>query len=1192
MSEHISLPTSFDLSGSNIAEKWKLFKQRFDIYLMASSQQTCEEKRKIALMLHCLGSEILPIYNSFEFNKANDAAKYDAVICKFDEYFIPKKNIVYEQHMFFTRDQKTGESIDEYVKELRLLAASCEFGKLVDTLIRGRLICGLIDNKIKERLLKEGNIGLEKVLDVCRSDEVVRKQMSAMDNGTNNCNVEEIQKLKKYDHHTQRGKHIEESKEEKEFFIGVVGENKNNNSDKDWIVKLKTNGTEIRYKIDTGAQANVLPSEILKCINPQVLIEPTKAKLSTYDGNNIKVLGKLNTQVDKKVAILGLEDSVKLGIVKRLLEIDENYENINITKEFNHVFEGVGCIEGNYEIKLKDNFVPIACATRKIPFSLEEPLKKELNKLCDLQIIEKVEEFTEWVHPIVIAKKPNGAIRICLDPQNLNKVIQREYFQIPTVEEILKQLAGAKVFSTLDANQGFYQIKLTNESSKMCTFSTPMGRYRFLRMPFGISSAPEIFHKKFKQTFEGLEGVDTYIDDIIVYGKNKEEHDERLRKVLQRARHEITNEGVKPDYNKIKTIKELKPPENKEALQRILGVVNYVGKFLPNVAQINAPLRELIKKDVIFEWTKLHSDALDKLKEMLVSEPVLQYYDSKIPLTLSVDASKDGLGAVLLQNNLPVIYASKSLTESQKKYAQIEKEALGIAFGCHRFHQYIYGRKVKVETDHRPLESIFKKPLVLCPLRLQRILIKLQQYELIVKYKPGKELLIADTLSRIKSEGDSIFDDWENREVEVTIEEVNVSTSINENKREQIKSATELDKELNLLKHYVIEGWPEKREQLNEETKKYWECKELITVHDGVLYKSNRIIVPESLKSEMLKRIHFNHMGIEKCKYRARSCLYWVGMNKDIEGVVNKCQICLKYRKTNTKEPLECSEVPDKPWQVVGTDLFYFQGKNYVLIVDYFSKFVEFVMIPKLTSSNTINAIKSNFSRHGVPETIRSDGGTQYTSEEFQKFIKEWHIKHIISSPTNAQSNGMVERHIQTIKKMLIKADEDNKDVYLTLLEYRNTPISKDLASPAEILMGRKIKGLLPIEDEKGKYVEVREKLIELQNKQKQYYDKNAKGLKELKEGDKVYLQKERNGKQWSPGVIKNKIDGRRSYIVKLDKGGELWRNRRLLHKTPEVLENKNGEKNKENKNVIDREGRTEYKRKTKIPGKFKDFKM
>ncbi|KAF0764619.1 Uncharacterized protein FWK35_00011318, partial [Aphis craccivora] len=585
-----------------------------------------------------------------------------------------------------------------------------------------------------------------------------------------------------------------------------------------------------------------------------------------------------------------------------------------------------------------------------------------------------------------------------------------------------------------------------------------MGRYRFLRMPFGISSAPEIFHKKFKQTFEGLD----------------EEHDERLRKVLQRASernvkfnkskckfniskvnflgHEITNAGIKPDYNKIKTIKELKPPENKEALQGILGV--------------------LIKKDVIFEWTKLHSDAFDKLKEMLISEPVLQYYDSKLPSTLSVDASKDGLGAVLLQNNLPVIYASKSLTESQKKYAQIEKEALGIAFGCHRFHQYVYGRKVIVETDHRPLEAIFKKPLVLCPLRLQRILIKLQQYELIVKYKPGKELVIADTLSRTKAEGDSLFDDWEKREVEVTIEEVNVNLLISENKRDQIRLATELDKELNLLKNYVVEGWPEKREQLNEETKKYWECKELITVHDGVLYKSNRMIVPENLKSAMLKRIHFIHMGIEKCKYRARRCFNWVGMKKDIEEVVNKCQICLKYRKTNTKEPLECSEVPDKPWQVVGTDLFYFQGKNYVLIVDYFSKFVEFELIPKLTSSNTINAIKSIFSRHGVPETIRSDGGIQYTSEEFQKFVKEWNIKHIVSSPTNAQSNGMVERHIQTIKKMLIKADEDNKDVYLTLLEYRNTPISKDLASPAEILMGRKIKGLLPIKDEKEKYVE------------------------------------------------------------------------------------------------------------------------
>jgi len=392
----------------------------------------------------------------------------------------------------------------------------------------------------------------------------------------------------------------------------------------------------------------------------------------------------------------------------------------------------------------------------------------------------------------------------------------------------------------------------------------------------------------------------------------------------------------------------------------------------------------------------LHSDALDKLKEMLISEPVLQYYDSKLPLTLSVDALKDGLGAVLFQNNLPVIYASKSLTESQKKYAQIEKEALGIAFGCHRFHQYIYGRKVIVETNHRPLEAIFKKRLVLCPLRLQKILIKLQRYELIVKYKPGKELVIADTLSRTKVKCDSLFDDWEKREIEVTIGEVNVNTSKSKNKREQIRLATKLDKELNLLKNYVMEGWPEKIEQLNEETKKYWKCKELISVHDGVLYKSKRIIIPENLKSKMLKRIHFNHMGIEKCKYRARSCLYWVVMNKDIEEVVNKCQICLKYRKTNTKEPLERSEVADKPWQVVGTDFYYFQGKNYVLIVDYFSKFVEFVMIPKLTSSNPINAIKSNFSRHGVPETIRSDGGTQYTSEEFQKCVKEWNIKHIV----------------------------------------------------------------------------------------------------------------------------------------------------------------------------------------------------
>jgi hypothetical protein len=334
----------------------------------------------------------------------------------------------------------------------------------------------------------------------------------------------------------------------------------------------------------------------------------------------------------------------------------------------------------------------------------------------------------------------------------------------------------------------------------------------------------------------------------------------------------------------------------------------------------------------MFEWIKLHSDTLDKIKDMLSTESVLQYYDCKLPLILSVDASKDGLGAVFLQNNLPIIYASKSLTDTQKKYAQIEKEYLGITFRYHRFHQYIYGRKVYVETDHHPLESIFKKPLALCPLRLQRILIKLQQYELVVKYKPGSELLIADTLNRIKSVGDSIFDYWEKREVEITIEEVNKYASISENKRAEFKLATESDKELNMLKSYVIEGWPEKRKLLDEEIKKYWNSKELITVHEGVLYKSNRIIVPKSLKKKMLEKIHLNHMGIEKCRYRAKTCLYWVGMNKNIEEVVNRCQICLKYRKTKTKEPLECSEVPNKPWQVVGTDLFHFQEKNYVML--------------------------------------------------------------------------------------------------------------------------------------------------------------------------------------------------------------------------------------------------------------------
>ncbi|CAB4009767.1 Hypothetical predicted protein, partial [Paramuricea clavata] len=266
-------------------------------------------------------------------------------------------------------------------------------------------------------------------------------------------------------------------------------------------------------------------------------------------------------------------------------------------------------------------------------------------------------------------------------------------------------MPGARYFSTLDARSGYWQIPLDKESSKLTTFNTPFGRFRFTRMPFGIRSAQEVFHKRVHEIFEDIRGVETDIDDILVWGRTLQEHDERLKATLERARecnlkfklekchfrstsvvyigHKLTSEGIKPDPQKIEAIVNMPEPHDKKGVQRLLGMVNYVGKFVPNLSEITSPLRELLKNDVLWHWLERHASAFEKIKTILTNtEPgILTYYDVTKPVKLQVDTSKSGLGAVLTQSNMPVAYASRSLTPAETRYAQIEKKLLAVVFG-------------------------------------------------------------------------------------------------------------------------------------------------------------------------------------------------------------------------------------------------------------------------------------------------------------------------------------------------------------------------------------------------------------------------------------------------------------------------------------------------------------------------------
>ena len=336
----------------------------------------------------------------------------------------------------------------------------------------------------------------------------------------------------------------------------------------------------------------------------------------------------------------------------------------------------------------------------------------------------------------------------------------------------------------------------------------------------------------------------------------------------------------------------------------------------------------------------------------MTEEPVLKYYDVIKPVTLSVDSSSTGLGAVLLQDNQPVAYASRALTPTQTRYAQIEKELLAIVFGCEKFHDYIYGRQVNVETDHKPLETIFHKPLHQSPLRLQKMLMKLMRYDLKVQYKTGKELFIADTLSRAYlSETGNELDDLE----------VAAVLPMSEDKLTKLQEATANDTVLQNLTSFVLNGWPEYYSQCPDELRPYWDFKEQISIYDKVLFKGEKVIVPQPMKSEMLAAIPQSHLSAEACKKRAQEILFWPGLCQEIQDTVDKCSVCNSMKRHQHKEPLMPCKVPNRPWEMVGTDIFEFESQNYLVTVDYYSGFFELDYLSSTKSTSVITCLKSQF---------------------------------------------------------------------------------------------------------------------------------------------------------------------------------------------------------------------------------------
>lgn len=779
----------------------------------------------------------------------------------------------------------------------------------------------------------------------------------------------------------------------------------------------------------------------------------------------------------------------------------------NIVKDNSDMFEGLGLIENECELVLNPNVIPVVDPPRRIPFSLYDNLKSELDRMAKLNVIVRVEEPTEWVSSIVLVSKPNGQLRICLDPRNLNKAILRPHFSFPNIDDCKAKLSGSRFFSTLDANSGFWMVPLNENSSRLCTFNTPLGRYRFLRLPFGINAASEIFHAEMIKLFGDIEGLLIYIDDFLIFASTLE---------------------------------------------------LYLGGFIENLSLKNKDLRELLRKDIAWHWNDNHNREFNNLKLEITKTLVLTYFDPSKQLTLTVDASKHAVGAAILHGRNPIAYASASLTSAQTNYAQIKKELFAILFGCVRFHQYTYGIQVNVETDHKPLVALFEKPLYKIPARLQRFMLRLQCYNLNVVYKPGKYLYIADTLSRCSVKESSLveFDS----EVSLHCNFLKSHMELPFSNVLDVEREVEIDDTCQKIKFYIRNGWPKHRKLVEKEILPYFKVKDELTIFDTLILKGNQILIPYILRRKILEAVHEGHMGIQRCKSLARKTVYWPNIHSEIMNLVSNCEICLKYRNSNSKQEMIPHEIYEIPWFKVGCDIFEHNKRKYLIVVDYYTKCFEIDLLYEgFSGVHVILKLKSMFARFGIPQFFISDNGPPYNSKVFRTFCDDWGIVHKISSPYLPRSNGLAERSIQTVKKMLNKYKESGSDPYIALLHYRTTPKS-NMPSPAELLMFRNLRTKLPSVSKnfQSKLIDkeqYKEQLNFRTMKSAEYFNKNTKNRRSVKPGDKIMFKKNNNS-FWFHGQVSENCPEPRSHVAR-DEGVEYRRSDQHILKIPDPIHNK-----------------------------------
>ena len=866
-------------------------------------------------------------------------------------------------------------------------------------------------------------------------------------------------------------------------------------------------------------------------------------------------------------------------------------EITDVIKEFLHLFKDK--LEADSRIKApamdiifkEDAVLPQTTHTRPIPVHLRAMADAVVEDALKAGLIERTMEG-EACSPAHFVEKTDSAgnitgVRLVCDLKKLNDSVKRTAVTFPTGNDIWLQVdQGSKRFFKMDLTSGYHQVELSKEARKYFNFIIPQGRFRYTVSPMGFVSSGDWFNSLTDRVIKGMPGVQKEVDDILGQALDNTSLAAQLREVLKRCdennitlskkKMEVGDDvhfagfmvgvsGCRPDPNKIVALKNFKTPTNPTEVRSFMGAVNQMSCWWPDLSQHCTRLRKLIEKNVEWTWQPEHEEDFQKIKTLMSDSANLAPYDPNRRTELLTDASRLGLGYVLMQfdetsKRWRLIRAgSTALKKAQRRYPPIQLELLGLTWALQSCNYYLRAHPgFLVKTDHNPLVGLLKKDIRDTSEKLQPLLEACARYNFKLEYIPGKKNKVADLLSRhpLWGGGPTVLDRcgrvYVYEGLQQRIREDPRMTEIMEASKSSKSYREAVKAKLDGLTTDEVKKLP--HEHGAREFQKWWDSiepledrEDTILVMDG-----HRIVVPHGARRSILDLLHVPHLATNGTRKAASKRYFWVGMADEVKKLCEHCQTCRERGPSRPEEPLgmPIPKAALDPMEMIGLDIGQFAGTKYLICVDRYSGYPLVGKLGKTSSTKeVIKFIQGWFRTFGYAKRARHDDGPEFR-DKFVAWLKQVGCKSEVSSAYNPASNGLAESGVKNVKALLKKCHDAKECFESALAEFRIAP-REDGYSPAELFYKRQVRGLLPELPQKFRVEEAeraRDKVQEAYTNRRQ----TRSASKQLALDQKVWLQ-DQQSKKWSiEGVIKSIRDGGRSYVVETD-GGAYLRNRRFI---------------------------------------------